>query len=69
MNRRPQHHGEKRLTTDQARVQLTMLLYNCRPKILDGLEVGELARMYRVPPREIEYLLTIARQKRAGEPR
>ncbi len=59
----------KQLSVEQAKAQLTMFLYNAPIRALDAFTVEGLQRMYRVQPREIEYLLTICRQKRAGEPR
>ena len=50
------------ITVSVARSQLTMLLANARS--LDHLTVETLARSYRLKPKEIEYLLTIERQKR-----
>jgi hypothetical protein len=64
-----QRHGEKQLSVEQAKAQLTMFLYNAPIRALDAFTVEGLQRMYRVQPRDIEYLLTICRQKRAGEAR
>ena len=50
------------ITVSVARSQLTMLLANARS--LDHLTVETLARSYRVKPKEIEYLLTVERQRR-----
>lgn len=50
------------ITVAAARSQLNMLLANARK--LDHLTVEQLARSYRVPAKEIEYLLTLERQRR-----
>ena len=60
---------DRQITQVEAKAQLARLLYGCRPEKLAEYTVDGLARMYRVAPREIEYALTIARQKRAGEMR
>lgn len=58
------------MTGAQHKAQLTRLLYECRPHMLDRYDVDELLRTHsKVPRKEVEYLLTIARQRRAGEPR
>lgn len=62
-------HPDKQLSAQQAEAQMVSFLYNCRPAMLDSLTVDGLARMYRVQPRVIEWRLTVARQKRAGEAR
>ncbi|ODP39272.1 hypothetical protein [Sphingomonas turrisvirgatae] len=69
---RPQasRYGSAEMTGAQHKAQLTRLLYECRPHMLDRYTVDELLRTHsKVPRREVEYLLTIARQKRAGEAR
>lgn len=50
------------VTVATARAQLKGMLANARS--LDHLTVEQLVRSYRVPLKEIEYLLTIERQKR-----
>ncbi|MFQ3894586.1 hypothetical protein [Sphingobium sp. R-7] len=50
------------MTVASARAQLKAMLANARS--LDRFTVDTLARSYRVPPREIEYELMVARQKR-----
>lgn len=50
------------ITVAAARSQLKMLLASARS--LDIFTPESLARSYRVPIKEIEYELTIARQKR-----
>ena len=50
------------ITVAAARSQLKLLLANARS--LDHLTVETLARSYRVPPKEIEYLLTLERSRR-----
>lgn len=52
------------VTIATARMQLTSMLANART--LEGLTAESLARSYRVPVKEIDYMLTIARQKRGG---
>ncbi|MBE7186046.1 MAG: hypothetical protein INR68_16740 [Methylobacterium mesophilicum] len=58
---------QKEVTAAQAKTQLMTLLYSARPAALATFTVEDLCRMYRVPERVVEYELTIARQKRAGE--
>lgn len=61
-------YGTNPETVAEARARLVQLLYCCRPHMLDVHTVDSLARTHsKVPLREIEYQLTIARQKRAGE--
>lgn len=50
------------ITIATARAQLKSMLANARS--LDAFTVDQLARCYRVPPKEIEYELSVARQKR-----
>lgn len=50
------------ITVASARAQLKLLLANART--LDHLTVETLTRSYRVPPKEIEYLLALERQHR-----
>ncbi|WP_416463214.1 hypothetical protein [Sphingomonas sp. VDB2] len=50
------------ITVASARAQLKVMLANARS--LEHLAIDQLARSYRVPPKEIEYELTVARQKR-----
>lgn len=52
------------VTVATARAQLKGMLANARS--LDHLTVEQLVRSYRVPLKEIEYLLTIERQNRAS---
>lgn len=52
------------ITVAAARAQLKAVLANARS--LDHFTVDQLARCYRVSAREIEYELTIARQKRGA---
>lgn len=58
-------YPDKQLSAAQAKAQLMALLYTCRPERLAQLTIDSLASMYRVNRREIEYELTIARQKEA----
>lgn len=53
------------LTVAAARTQLKLLLGQAVS--LDHLTAEGLHRSYRVPLREIEYMLTIARQKREAQ--
>lgn len=57
-----QSFPDKQLSTAAARAQLKTMLAGARS--LDHFTVDGLARMFRVPEREIEYELTIARQRR-----
>lgn len=54
--------GESAITMATARAQLKSMLANARS--LDAMSVEVLSRSYRVPVKEIEYELAIARQKR-----
>lgn len=63
-------YAPPQMTGEQHKNQLMRLLYECRPHKLDEFTVDELLRTHsKVPAREVEYMLTIARQKRAGEAR
>lgn len=63
-------YGSTEMTGAQHKAQLTRLLYECRPHMLDRYTVDDLLCTHsKVPRKEVEYLLTIARQRRAGEPR
>lgn len=62
-------YPDKQLTVMAARNQMLALVNGCTDAALATLTVDSLERMYRVPRREIEYHLTIARQRRAGEAR
>lgn len=53
------------ITVASARAQLKAMLANARS--LDHLTIDQLARSYRVPLKEIEYELAIARQKRGAQ--
>ena len=55
---------DKQLTVLAARNQMLSLVTGCTDAALATLTVDSLERMYRVPRREIEYHLTIERQKR-----
>lgn len=58
------------MTAAQHKTQLISLLYSCRPHMLDRYTAEELHRTHsKMSLREVEYALTIARQKRAGEVR
>lgn len=72
MSYRPQqrNYGSKEVTGKDQKVQLLQWLYQCRPHMLDIATLDELRRRYsKVPAKEIEYLLIVARQQRAGEAR
>lgn len=56
---------DQAITVAQARAQFKMML--AMTQNLDGLTVDRLIRSYRLPAKEIEYELTIARQKRAAQ--
>lgn len=53
------------VTVATARAQLKAMLANARS--LDHLTADQLVRSYRVPLKEIEYELAIARQKRGAQ--
>jgi hypothetical protein len=53
---------DKQLSVAAARVSLKTMLASARS--LDSFTVDGLARMFRVPEKEIEYELMIARQRR-----
>jgi hypothetical protein len=55
-----------RITIDQARVQLRLLLTGCSDVALGAMTAESLASTHRVPIKECEYELTIARQRRAA---
>jgi hypothetical protein len=58
------------ITGAQQETQLTRQLWECRPHMLDRYELDELCAKYnKVGRKKVEYLLTVARQKRAGEVR
>ena len=58
------------MTAAQHKTQLISLLYSCRPHMLDRYTAEELHRTHsKMALREVEYLLIVARQKRAGEAR
>lgn len=58
------------MTAAQHKTQLISLLYSCRPHMLDRFTAEDLHRTHsKMALREVEYELTIARQKRAGEAR
>jgi hypothetical protein len=59
-----------RMTAAQHETQLISLLYSCRPHMLDRYTAEELHRTHsKMDLRKVEYLLIVARQKRAGEAR
>lgn len=62
-SRRP----DKQESAASARARLQAMLYNCRPNMLATYTPESLAATHRVPVKDCEYLLTIARQKRAAE--
>lgn len=63
-------YAPKVRTAEDQKNELHLLLWQCRPKALDGFDVDTLRRTHsKLDPKLIEYMLTIARQNRAGEPR
>lgn len=60
-------YPDKQESAASARIRLQTMLYNCRPHMLATYTADTLAATHRVPVKDCEYLLTIARQKRAGE--
>jgi hypothetical protein len=54
------------LSVEQARVHLRLLLTGCSDVALAAMTPEYLAQTHRVPLRECEYELTIARQRRAA---
>jgi hypothetical protein len=59
-----QKPDDRTVTVEQARAQLTLMLTTARS--IDHLTVDSLARMYRVPRREIEQRLEIEQRRRAA---
>jgi Ca2+/H+ antiporter len=53
-----------RISQQAARTQLTQLLVGCTDAALAGFTAEHLAATHRVPLKECEYALTIARQRR-----
>lgn len=58
--------GSKRISSRGSLAQLRLLLSGCTDGALNSFTVDRLAAMYDVAPKELEYELTIARQKRAA---
>lgn len=59
--------ADKRESAASAKARLQTMLYACTPVALAGYTADSLAATHRVPVKECEYHLTIARQKRAAE--
>jgi len=55
---------DNRITQEQARTQLRLLLANATDRRIEDLTIEMLTHMYRVPPREIECLLLAEQDKR-----
>jgi hypothetical protein len=60
-------YPDKRESAANAKARLIQMLYCCRPSALAGYTPDGLAATHRVPVKDCEYLLIVARQKRAGE--
>lgn len=58
---------DKQLAVAHARAQLTQLLASAADERVLSFTADSLARMYRVPPREIECLLLAQQAKRRRE--
>ncbi len=66
----PSRFAAPQMTGAQQETQLTRQLWECRPHMLDRYELDELCAKYnKVGRKKVEYLLTVVRQKRAGEAR
>lgn len=66
----PNRFAQKQTTGADQKASLVSLLYQCRPKALDGFVLEDLQRRHsKVDARVVEYELIRARQNRAGEPR
>ena len=55
---------DNRITQEQARTQLRLLLANATDRRIAEMTIEMLTHMYRVPPREIECLLLAEQDKR-----
>lgn len=63
-------YAPKQRTANDQRVELTTLLWQCRPRMLDLFTLEELCRKYgKLSAKEVECQLIVVRQKRADEPR
>ncbi len=63
-------YGSPQRTAADHRQALKLMLFSCRPHMLDIYTVDSLQRTHsKLSVKEIEYELLIARQKRAGEAR
>lgn len=66
----PNRFAPKQRTANDQRAELTSLLWQCRPHMLDIYTVESLSSKYsKLPPKEVECQLVVVRNKRAGEPR
>lgn len=68
MRTQPNRFQPPQRTAADQRTDLQMMLYQCRPGMLAQYTVEGLLRTHsKLKAKEVEYLLTIARQNRAGE--
>lgn len=65
MRGRAQHYGSSQPSLASDKARMMDFLYSCREHILAATTLEDLRRMYpRQPAREVEYALTIAKQRR-----
>ena len=63
-------HAPKERTAADQRQELTLMLWQCRPSMLDSYDLDRLCGRYRkLSRKEVECTLIVVRQKRAGEER
>ena len=68
--RQQRDYGPKPITGADQKVQLLNWLCQCRPHMLDSCDIDDLRGRYsKVNPKEVEYLLIVARQNRKDEAR
>ena len=60
-------YPSKQETRVSAKGRLVRILYGCTINALDAFTPEHLAATHNVPLRECEYMLIVAKQKRAGE--
>lgn len=63
-------YAPKQRTAADQRQEFTLLLWQCRPHMLDSYSLEYLQNRFRkLPAKEVEATLIVVRQKRAGEAR
>lgn len=62
--RQPASRYANRVTVQQSRTQLNMLLYGCGDEAFAKLTAESLAAIHRLPLKECAYRLQVARQSR-----